>query len=127
MASPQSDGCAPEIRFVGAQPNEGTVQMIVIGADTHKRTHPRWRPSTQVLARFVAAGRSTLTSRGICPRCAGRADPMTSGCGRSRTARTSRAGSVAKVAIARKMLTLCYYGLRDGEIRCLNVPDRRSR
>jgi hypothetical protein len=33
----------------------------------------------------------------------------------------------AKVAIARKMLTLCYYGLRDGEIRCLNVPDRRSR
>jgi hypothetical protein len=34
---------------------------------------------------------------------------------------------VAKVAIARKLLTLCYYGLRDGEIRCLNVPDRRAR
>jgi hypothetical protein len=26
---------------------------------------------------------------------------------------------IAKVAIARKILTLCYYGLRDGEIRCL--------
>jgi transposase len=28
-----------EIRFVGVQPNEGTVHMIVIGVDTHKRTH----------------------------------------------------------------------------------------
>ena len=26
---------------------------------------------------------------------------------------------IPKVAIARKLLTLCYYGLRDGEIRCL--------
>ena len=38
-----------------------------------------------------------------------------------------RGRQVAKVAIARKLLTLCYYGLRDGEIRCLNVPDRRAR
>src|SRR5215207_8687816 len=38
-----------------------------------------------------------------------------------------RGRQVAKVAIARKLLTLCFYGLRDGEIRCLNVPDRRSR
>ncbi len=38
-----------------------------------------------------------------------------------------RGRQVAKVAIARKLLTLCYYGLRDGEIRCLAVPDRRSR
>jgi transposase len=30
-----------------------------------------------------------------------------------------RGKQVAKVAIARKILTLCYYGLRDGEIRCL--------
>src|SRR5207248_609140 len=27
---------------------------------------------------------------------------------------------IAKVAVARQILTLCYYGLRDGEIRCLN-------
>jgi hypothetical protein len=29
---------------------------------------------------------------------------------------------IAKVAVARKILTLCFYGLRDGEIRC--VSDR---
>jgi hypothetical protein len=31
------------------------------------------------------------------------------------------------LGIARKLLTFCYYGLGDGEIRCLNVLDRRSR
>ncbi len=30
-----------------------------------------------------------------------------------------RGSKIAKVAIARQILTLCYYGLRDGEIRCL--------
>jgi len=30
-----------------------------------------------------------------------------------------RGNQVAKVAVARKILTLCFYGLRDGEIRCL--------
>jgi transposase len=30
-----------------------------------------------------------------------------------------RGRNIAKVAIARQILTLCYYGLRDGEIRCL--------
>ena len=30
-----------------------------------------------------------------------------------------RGRNIAKVAIARKILTLCFYGLRDGEIRCL--------
>jgi transposase len=30
-----------------------------------------------------------------------------------------RGAKIAKVAIARQILTLCYYGLRDGEIRCL--------
>jgi len=30
-----------------------------------------------------------------------------------------RGRKVAKVAVARQILTLCYYGLRDGEIRCL--------
>ena len=35
-----------------------------------------------------------------------------------------RGRNVAKVAVARQILTLCYYGLRDGEIRCLtNQPD----
>src|SRR5215207_6298995 len=40
---------------------------------------------------------------------------------------TKRRGkSVAKVAVARKILTLCFYGLRDGEIRCL-APRARAR
>ncbi len=30
--------------------------------------------------------------------------------------------NLAKVAAARKLLTLVYYGLRDGEIRCLTAP-----
>jgi hypothetical protein len=30
-----------------------------------------------------------------------------------------RGANKARVAIARKVLTLAYYGLRDGEIRCL--------
>jgi transposase len=31
-----------------------------------------------------------------------------------------RGSKIARVAVARQILTLCYYGLRDGEIRCLN-------
>jgi len=34
--------------------------------------------------------------------------------------RGNQARSIAKVAAARRLLTLVYYGLRDGEIRCLN-------
>ena len=30
-----------------------------------------------------------------------------------------RGRNIAKVAVARQILILCYYGLRDGEIRCL--------
>jgi transposase len=37
-----------------------------------------------------------------------------------------RGRQIAKVAIARKILTLCFYGLRDGEIRCL-APRARAR
>jgi transposase len=33
-----------------------------------------------------------------------------------------RGRQIAKVAIARKILTLCFYGLRDGEIRALKAP-----
>jgi transposase len=40
-----------------------------------------------------------------------------------------RGKSVAKVAVARKILILCFYGLRDGEIRCLTprAPARTKR
>ena len=37
-----------------------------------------------------------------------------------------RGRKIAKVAVARKLLTLCYYGLRDGEIRCLKPSGRAS-
>jgi transposase len=37
-----------------------------------------------------------------------------------------RGRKIAKVAVARKILTLCYYGLRDGEIRCLARRRRPS-
>src|SRR5213592_785695 len=37
-----------------------------------------------------------------------------------------RGRKIAKVALARRMLTLSYYGLRDGEIRCLHAPGPAS-
>jgi transposase len=37
-----------------------------------------------------------------------------------------RGKQIAKVALARKILTLCFYGLRDGEIRCL-APRAKAR
>ena len=37
-----------------------------------------------------------------------------------------RGRNIAKVALARRMLTLCFDGLRDGEIRCLQHPVRTS-
>jgi transposase len=37
-----------------------------------------------------------------------------------------RGRKIAKVAVARKIATLCFYGLRDGEIRCLARPRRPS-
>ena len=39
--------------------------------------------------------------------------------------RGSKAKNIAKVAAARKLLTLVFYGLRDGQIRCLSQHPRR--
>ena len=39
---------------------------------------------------------------------------------RERLAERRNSRAIAKTAIARKLITLTYYGLRDGEIRCLN-------
>jgi transposase len=36
-----------------------------------------------------------------------------------------RGRNIARVAAARRLLILVYYGLRDGEIRCLAQPDQR--
>lgn len=41
---------------------------------------------------------------------------------------TKRRGrKVARVAVARQILTLCFYGLRNGEIRCLERPSRDAK
>jgi hypothetical protein len=36
--------------------------------------------------------------------------------------RGKEAKNIAKVAAARKLLTLVFYGMRDGQIRCLSRP-----
>lgn len=41
--------------------------------------------------------------------------------------RGREARNIAKIAAARKLLTLVYYGLRDGQIRCLDRSDRADR
>ena len=40
--------------------------------------------------------------------------------------RGTGARNIAKVAAARRLLTLIYYGLRDGQIRCLPAPARAA-
>ena len=68
------------------------------------------------------------------PRCAGRlveaAQKITTGSGplREKFERIAkrRGRKIAKVAVAREILTLAYYGLRDGEIRCLARRSRAS-
>ena len=53
--------------------------------------------------------------------------PTTSKIALDRTRIESRRGkNIAKIAAARKLLTLVYYGLRDGHIRALTVPGRRE-
>ncbi|HEY6397910.1 MAG TPA: IS110 family transposase [Solirubrobacteraceae bacterium] len=42
---------------------------------------------------------------------------------RERLAERRNSRNIAKTAIARKMITLVYYGLRDGHIRCLDHAD----
>ena len=37
-----------------------------------------------------------------------------------------RGTNKARVALARKVLTLAYYGLRDGEIRCLAPGEKAA-
>jgi len=40
--------------------------------------------------------------------------------------RGKQARNIAKVAAARRLLTLIYYGLRDGQIRCLPALARAA-
>jgi hypothetical protein len=38
----------------------------------------------------------------------------------------NRGKGIGKVAAARKLLTLVFYGLRDGHIRCLSQPEEAA-
>ncbi|GGJ09537.1 hypothetical protein GCM10010121_019880 [Streptomyces brasiliensis] len=49
--------------------------------------------------------------------------PMRAHKDRIEARRGSQARNLAKAAAARKLLTLVYYGLRDGEVRCLTRAD----
>lgn len=52
--------------------------------------------------------------------------PRDSAIGASKDAIIARRGkearNIAKVAAARRLLTLVFYGMRDGQIRCLSRP-----
>jgi transposase len=51
------------------------------------------------------------------------ADSVTGGVKAAIIARRGKeARSIAKVAAARRLLTLVFYGMRDGQIRCLSRP-----
>ena len=41
--------------------------------------------------------------------------------------RGKEARNIAKVAAARRLLTLVFYGMRDGQIRCCHAPARTRR
>ena len=41
--------------------------------------------------------------------------------------RGKQARNIAKVAAARRLLTLVFYGMRDGQIRCLSRPPAAHR
>jgi hypothetical protein len=40
--------------------------------------------------------------------------------------RGTQARNIAKVAATRELLTLVFYGLRDGHIRCLSTPKKAA-
>jgi hypothetical protein len=78
----------------------------------------------RALIRRHGAARAHLQARW---RCAGRSSrpprsptSLAGRCARPSSGSPERRGrKIAKVAVARKVLTLCYYALHDGEIRCL--------
>ena len=70
-----------------------------------------------------AAGRSPNKGHGCCGGRRSRPCPRTTAHDKIkndyRRIAERRGRNIARVAAARKLLTLVYYGLRDGEIRCL--------
>ena len=118
-------------------PGTGPVHAAVIIAETGDVT--RFKPAAQLCSRAgltprhrepdarVARGHITRQGSPV-PRWAlieaVQPIPRDSVTGAAKQATTGRRGaqarSTAKVAAARRLLTLIFYGLRDGQIRCLS-------
>ena len=76
---------------------------------------PPWRDhQARITARAVGGDRSRRQLPG---------QAATRSCAPTTVRIAERRGKYkARVAVARKLLTLVYYGLRDGEVRCLEAP-----
>ena len=91
-------GLTPRVRNSG--------ERVRLGAITHQGSpHLRWG--------LVQAAQTTVQAEG----------PLKSTYERIKSRRGSK---VAKVAVAREILSLCYYGLRDGHIRRLEAAAARA-
>ena len=89
--------------------------VVLVGrADPEASTSPTPRST---------AGGSPKPARSWCDGRRSRRSPRSAAAPNSKpTTTASRSGAamnIARVAVARKLLTLVYYGLRDGDIRCL--------
>jgi transposase len=91
-------GLTPRVRNSG--------ERVRLGAISHQGSpHPRWG--------LVQAAQTAVRAEG----------PLKTTYERIKRRRGNK---VAKVAVAREILTLCYYGLRDGEIRRLDAAAARA-
>ena len=88
------------------------------------------RPSAAPTAKPASAtspGKARRRSVGPWSRPRRSARPAAARCASSSNGSPNAAArKIAKVAVARQILTLSYYGLRDGEIRCLARRSRAS-
>jgi hypothetical protein len=92
-------------------PNLGSTEMRGLpGCSLHRRA---------VDARHGLRGAVRGTPNRACHDQSASAGRWFGECTRHQT-RDTPTRAIAKTAIARKLITLVYYGLRDGEIRCLN-------
>jgi DNA helicase HerA-like ATPase len=92
--------CPPGIG--SGYPDKGTVEMIVIGADTHKRSHTL-AAVDEATGRALGDVTVAAAPRSFGELCAGRAASVASGCGRLRIAGMSRgrwSGSCSSAASA---------------------------
>jgi transposase len=136
-------GADPGYRVIQALPGIGPVLAAIIIAEigdvrrfaTAERLAswagltPRHRESDATVVRGHVTKQGSRLLRWALIEAIQRA-PAGSGPGQAKNAIIARRGpgarNIAKVAAARRLLTLVYYGLRDGQIRCLPGPARAA-